>query len=170
MEGIRSAQNILVGKSEETRSPGRQWWRWKGRHWIWRCGLDSSGLGERKWGILWTQYWTFGVHKRERISWVSEKLWAPQDGLCSVESSCSYEWDGCLISLLRWIGKDRKVSGYGMLNTYKLLFRQSHSKWTDVSDPITDIPADNKAGLANESLMRFLCADVLHDASLSVLL
>jgi hypothetical protein len=38
-----------------------------------------------QWRLLWTRSWTFGFHKRRRISWLAEWLSASQERLCSVE-------------------------------------------------------------------------------------
>jgi hypothetical protein len=44
---------------------------------MWRCGLDSSGLG---WGFLWTGRWTFRGHKIPEISGLASWEFASREG------------------------------------------------------------------------------------------
>jgi hypothetical protein len=48
---------------------------WTGLIWFW---IGSNG------GV-WTRQWTFGFHKRWRISWPAERLLVSQEGLCSMK-------------------------------------------------------------------------------------
>jgi hypothetical protein len=46
-------------------------------------------------GLLWTQQWTFGFHKRRGISWLAEWLLTSQEGFCSLELVIrnTYAWN-----------------------------------------------------------------------------
>jgi hypothetical protein len=41
-------------------------------------------------GPLWTRWWTVGFRKMRGISWPARRLWASQEGLCSMELSRHY--------------------------------------------------------------------------------
>jgi len=49
---------------------------WTGCIWL-RIGISGR--------LLWTRWWTFGLHTRRGISWLAERLLASQGELCSVE-------------------------------------------------------------------------------------
>ena len=52
---------------------------WESVDWIWLCVGTISGL-------LCSGQWTFGFHKMQGISWLSEEVWIFQLGLCAVPS------------------------------------------------------------------------------------
>jgi hypothetical protein len=53
---------------------------WDGVEWI---GLIRLRIGTSG-GLLWTRYWTFGLHKMLGSSWGAAQLAAPREGLSSV--------------------------------------------------------------------------------------
>ena len=85
------AWKVLMGKPEGRRPLGRPrlmwedniktdlwkvWWAWTVSVWL-RIGTGG--------GLLSIRWWTFGFHKKKRISWVAEELLASQKGVCSME-------------------------------------------------------------------------------------
>jgi hypothetical protein len=92
----RGVYRVLVGKPEGKRPLGRPRHRWEDniRMDLQEVGCRSSWLGIRTGGgHLWMRYWTFGFHKMRRISWLTEKRLASQEGLASVCTSKCLYWE-----------------------------------------------------------------------------
>jgi hypothetical protein len=47
-------------------------------------------------GLLWTQQWTFGIHKRRGISWLAEWPLASQEGICCMLCCCYVSLGRCM--------------------------------------------------------------------------
>ena len=86
--------------------------KWVGEAWtgfIW----PQTGTGS---GLLWKRWWTFAVHKMREIFWLSEKLLASPEGLCSIDLLSSYSYmlyrrkKTCKISKHKIILPDSKCS------------------------------------------------------------
>jgi hypothetical protein len=58
-------------------------------------------------GLLWTRWWTFGLRKRQGISWLDEWLLASQDGLSSMELVVR----GCIQNFPDWPPAARTANG-----------------------------------------------------------
>jgi hypothetical protein len=80
------------------------WWggAWTGSIWL-RIGTGG--------GLLWIQWWTFGLHKMRGISWVAEGVLASQEGLCSME------WVIILKMYVKYIENLSAKSGVPKLST-----------------------------------------------------
>jgi hypothetical protein len=82
---IQFLSTHLKGKdhSEDVGIDGRIILEWILGKWHGKVGTGCMWLRTGTSGrLLWTRSWTFVSHKRQGISWLSEWLWASQEGLC----------------------------------------------------------------------------------------